>query len=198
MATSTIVVGGTGLYLTALIDELVFPGEWPEIRAELEAETNTSDLFVRLTELDPVAASRTEPNNRRRIVRALEVCLGSGERFSGCEFVAAFELIVEEMNGPVRSHGQTGPQNASRVLSANRYDDDFPAVLFLQPQPFLERVGVGLVELPRRVRVTHPGLVVIDAHLPFARHHLFDADCNLHKEGDVPRSTSKVQGHLLS
>ena len=65
-----------------MIDELVFPGEWPEIRAELEAETNTSHLFARLTELDPVAASRTEPNNRRRIVRALEVCLGSGERFS--------------------------------------------------------------------------------------------------------------------
>ena len=77
-----LIVGGTGLYLTALIDELVFPGEWPEIRAELEAETNTSHLFARLTELDPVAASRTEPNNRRRIVRALEVCLGSGERFS--------------------------------------------------------------------------------------------------------------------
>lgn len=77
-----LIVGGTGLYLTALIDELVFPGEWPEIRAELEANPDTAHLFARLAELDPVAASRTEPNNRRRIIRALEVCLGSGERFS--------------------------------------------------------------------------------------------------------------------
>lgn len=77
-----LIVGGTGLYLTALIDELVFPGEWPDIRAELEGDADTAGLFARLSDLDPVAASRTEPNNRRRIIRALEVCLGSGERFS--------------------------------------------------------------------------------------------------------------------
>jgi tRNA dimethylallyltransferase len=39
-------------------------------------------LYRRLAELDPPAAGKIEPNNRRRIVRALEVCLGSGERFS--------------------------------------------------------------------------------------------------------------------
>jgi len=39
-------------------------------------------MFARLVALDPVAAARIDPNNRRRIVRALEVCLGSGERFS--------------------------------------------------------------------------------------------------------------------
>lgn len=77
-----LLVGGTGLYLTAVIDELVFPGEWPEIRAELEADIDTQGLYRRLAELDPPAAAKIEPNNRRRIVRALEVCLGSGERFS--------------------------------------------------------------------------------------------------------------------
>jgi len=77
-----LIVGGTGLYLTALIDELVFPGEWPDIRAELEADGDTAGLYARLQRVDPLAASRTEPNNRRRIIRALEVCLGSGERFS--------------------------------------------------------------------------------------------------------------------
>ena len=77
-----LLVGGTGLYLTAVVDELVFPGEWPEIRAELEAQTDTASLYGRLSELDPPAAAKIEPNNRRRIVRALEVCLGSGERFS--------------------------------------------------------------------------------------------------------------------
>lgn len=77
-----LLVGGTGLYLTAVIDELVFPGEWPDIRAELEANPDTAELYARLAVLDSVAAGRIEPNNRRRIVRALEVCLGSGERFS--------------------------------------------------------------------------------------------------------------------
>lgn len=77
-----LLVGGTGLYLTAVIDELVFPGEWPEIRTELEADIDTHGMYRRLAELDPPAAAKIEPNNRRRIVRALEVCLGSGERFS--------------------------------------------------------------------------------------------------------------------
>ena len=77
-----LLVGGTGLYLTAVIDELVFPGEWPDIRAELEADEDTAGLFARLSALDPAAAARIEPANRRRIVRALEVCLGSGAKFS--------------------------------------------------------------------------------------------------------------------
>lgn len=77
-----LLVGGTGLYLTAVIDELVFPGEWPEIRAELEADGDTPALYRRLGELDPQAVAKIEPNNRRRIIRALEVCLGSGARFS--------------------------------------------------------------------------------------------------------------------
>lgn len=77
-----LLVGGTGLYLTAVIDELVFPGEWPEIRAELEADGDTQGLYRRLGELDPLAVAKIEPNNRRRIIRALEVCLGSGSRFS--------------------------------------------------------------------------------------------------------------------
>lgn len=77
-----VLVGGTGLYLTAVIDELTFPGEWPDIRAELESDPDTASMFSRLEGLDPTAATRIEPNNRRRIIRALEVCLGSGGRFS--------------------------------------------------------------------------------------------------------------------
>ena len=77
-----LVVGGTGLYVTALVDGLNMPGQWPEIRAELEANEDTESLFAELMQRDPVAASRMEPNNRRRIVRALEVCRGSGTTFS--------------------------------------------------------------------------------------------------------------------
>ena len=77
-----LIVGGTGLYLSAITDGLTMPGEWPGIRAELEADDDTSAMFARLSALDPLAVTRIEPNNRRRIIRALEVCLGSGEPFS--------------------------------------------------------------------------------------------------------------------
>ncbi|MFZ9731352.1 MAG: tRNA (adenosine(37)-N6)-dimethylallyltransferase, partial [Ilumatobacteraceae bacterium] len=63
-------------------DDLQLPGEWPEVRAELQAEPDTAALFARLQQLDPLAASRCEPSNRRRIERALEVTIGSGLPFS--------------------------------------------------------------------------------------------------------------------
>ena len=79
---SELIVGGTGLYVTALVDGLNMPGQWPEIRAELESNDDVAALYAELCDRDPVAASRIEPNNRRRIVRALEVCRGSGTTFS--------------------------------------------------------------------------------------------------------------------
>jgi tRNA dimethylallyltransferase len=80
--TRELIVGGTGLYVTALVDGLNMPGQWPEIREELENNDDTEALFAELQQRDPVAASRMEPNNRRRIIRALEVCRGSGTTFS--------------------------------------------------------------------------------------------------------------------
>jgi tRNA dimethylallyltransferase len=76
-----LVVGGTGLYVQAVVDGLTMPGEWPALRAELEAQPG-GDLHRRLGEVDPLAASRIEPGNVRRLVRALEVTLGSGRPFS--------------------------------------------------------------------------------------------------------------------
>ncbi len=77
-----VLVGGTGLYLRALVDGLTIPGKFPEARAAVEAEPDTARLHERLRTLDPTAAARMEPGNRRRIVRALEVTLGSGRPFS--------------------------------------------------------------------------------------------------------------------
>jgi tRNA dimethylallyltransferase len=80
-----LLVGGTGLYLRAVVDALDIPGQWPEIRERLEHEVATLGpevLHRRLVNLDPVAAGRMEPGNSRRIVRALEVCEGSGRPFS--------------------------------------------------------------------------------------------------------------------
>jgi len=77
-----VLVGGTGLYLRAIVDDLAVPGQFPEVRDALEADPDTAGLHRRLAELDPTAAGRMEPTNRRRIVRALEVTLGSGRPFS--------------------------------------------------------------------------------------------------------------------
>ena len=77
-----LLVAGPGLYLTAVIDDLVLPGEFPETRATLEQEPNTALLFEQLAQLDPIAIEKIERSNRRRIIRALEVCIGSGRAFS--------------------------------------------------------------------------------------------------------------------
>jgi tRNA dimethylallyltransferase len=90
-----LLVGGTGLYLRSVVDDLSFPGRYPVIAATLAASIEASgpegseerrsaqeSLHRRLGLLDPVAAGRIDPSNRRRLVRALEVTLGSGLPFS--------------------------------------------------------------------------------------------------------------------
>ncbi len=82
-----LLVGGTGLYLRSVVDDLNIPGRYPEVAASLEAELDAgragpADLHARLAELDPDGAARIEPANRRRVVRALEVTLGAGRPFS--------------------------------------------------------------------------------------------------------------------
>jgi tRNA dimethylallyltransferase len=77
-----ILVGGTGLYFQAITDDLEIPGQFPEVRTQLESDPDTVGLHRRLHELDPVAAARMDSANRRRVIRALEVVLGSGRPFS--------------------------------------------------------------------------------------------------------------------
>ncbi|MEL6980846.1 MAG: tRNA (adenosine(37)-N6)-dimethylallyltransferase MiaA [Actinomycetota bacterium] len=79
---SVLVVGGTGLYVRAVVDDFTVPPRFPELRSELEADPDSAGLHARLSELDPAAAAKILPSNRRRIVRALEVCLGTGQPFS--------------------------------------------------------------------------------------------------------------------
>jgi tRNA dimethylallyltransferase len=77
-----LLVGGTGLYVRAAVDGLDVPPRFPEVREELESEPDTQALYARLEALDPQAATKMEPTNRRRVIRALEVCVGSGRPFS--------------------------------------------------------------------------------------------------------------------
>lgn len=78
-------VGGTGLYVSAVFDRLAIPPSDPDVRSSIEAElavVGPAAMHRRLLELDPLAASRMEQGNARRIVRALEVIAITGRPFS--------------------------------------------------------------------------------------------------------------------
>jgi len=82
---NVIVVGGTGLYIKAILDELNFPDTNPVVRAELELEFATKGidpLFERLEKLDPAAALAIDKANSRRVIRALEVIKITGKPFT--------------------------------------------------------------------------------------------------------------------
>nr|WP_315987579.1 tRNA (adenosine(37)-N6)-dimethylallyltransferase MiaA [Actinomadura sp. HBU206391] len=80
-----VLVGGSGLYVRAALDDLEFPGTDPAVRARLEqelAERGPEAMYERLRELDPPAAAAILPSNGRRVVRALEVIEISGRPFT--------------------------------------------------------------------------------------------------------------------
>lgn len=82
-----LLVGGTGLYIRAIADQLVIPPVPPDqsLRARLEAEEREhgpGHLYARLAALDPPAARRIHPRNLRRVIRALEVTMLSGTPIS--------------------------------------------------------------------------------------------------------------------
>ena len=112
-----LLVGGTGLYLRSVVDDLEIPGRYPEVAASLEAELDAglaepADLHARLAALDPVGAARMEPTNRRRVVRALEVTLGAGRPFS--EFGPGLE--VYPMSGVLQVGLAVGAEETDRRI----------------------------------------------------------------------------------
>jgi tRNA dimethylallyltransferase len=112
-----LLVGGTGLYLRSVVDDLEIPGRYPEVAASLEAELDAglaepADLHARLAALDPLGAARMEPTNRRRVVRALEVTLGAGRPFS--EFGPGLE--VYPMSGVLQVGLAVGAEETDRRI----------------------------------------------------------------------------------
>jgi tRNA dimethylallyltransferase len=80
-----VLVGGSALYTRAIVDRFEFPGTDESLRRELEAELErlgSTALHARLAGVDPDAAARIEPDNGRRVVRALEVVALTGRPFS--------------------------------------------------------------------------------------------------------------------
>ena len=99
-----ILVGGSGLYVSSVIQDFQFPGTDPEIRARLEGELDTVGpgmLYRRLLEQDPEAAASIGASNGRRIVRALEVIELTGKPFGAG---------LPENSAPWREHITLGLQ----------------------------------------------------------------------------------------
>ncbi|GCD20796.1 tRNA (adenosine(37)-N6)-dimethylallyltransferase MiaA [Cellulomonas algicola] len=80
-----VAVGGSGLYVRALLDHMEFPGTDPDLRARLEErveQEGSRSLHAELAAADPVAADGIGPRNARRVVRALEVIALTGRPYS--------------------------------------------------------------------------------------------------------------------
>jgi tRNA dimethylallyltransferase len=102
-----ILVGGSMLYIAAVLNDFNFPGTDAELRAQLEAdleEFGSVELHRRLAKIDPIAAERIIPQNGRRVVRALEIVTMTGQPFA-----AALPEVPEEWQ-PSLQIGLNGPR----------------------------------------------------------------------------------------
>ena len=122
-----LLVGGSGLYYRAVVDELEFPPTDPRTRATIE-RNDPGDLVARLRARDPDAASRIEPQNVRRVVRALEVMELTGRPFS--EFRTAwdryesrYDLVVAGIRVDPEILGERVASRVDRMLDAGLVDE---------------------------------------------------------------------------
>ena len=100
-----VLVGGSGLYLRAALDNLEFPGTDPGLRDRLEAELGRAGapaMHARLARVDPAAAAAILPGNGRRIVRALEVLELSGRPFSATlpDYRSVYDVVQVGLRVP--------------------------------------------------------------------------------------------------
>jgi len=137
-----VIVGGTGLYVRALLDGLdldAIPTD-PELRARLEAEAaGGADLHARLATLDPDAAARVDPRNARRVIRYLEASLltgGVSARWGRSEGVAAVRVglapdrmwLVERIERRVDAMVDGGVLAEARMLMDRGIDARLPSM----------------------------------------------------------------------
>lgn len=136
-----IIVGGTGLYIKAIVDDLNFPDTDPVVRSRLELESiehGSSVLFERLEKLDPAAALAIDRANTRRIIRALEVIEITGKPFTA-------NLPREESSRyPAALHfGLSQDRESLDIRVSNRVDSMWDAGLIAEVESL---VGQGLRE----------------------------------------------------
>jgi len=139
-----LLVGGTGLYVKAVLEGLDIPRVPPDpvLRARLEAEANSQGhehLHERLRGLDPAAAARIDARNVRRVIRALEVCIHTGRPISGLQAKSAPSYSILRL-------GLTLPRKQLYARIDQRVDSMMDAGLLHEVQSLVKR-GYGL-DLP--------------------------------------------------
>ncbi len=113
-----VVVGGSGLYVRALLDDLAFPDTDPELRAELEARAEREGpgmLHDELARLDPDAAARIDRRNGRRVVRALEVVTLTGRPFAAAQPTVATPVVLATQVAVDVPRAELGERIAARA-----------------------------------------------------------------------------------
>lgn len=114
-----VLVGGTGLYHRAVLDGLRLPGRYPAVEADLRRRVGAGGLgalYELLVRLDPAAAARIEPSNERRLVRALEVTIGSGRPFSAFgEGLAQYQPSAATIAGLTLDRAELDRRLAARL-----------------------------------------------------------------------------------
>ena len=134
-----VVVGGSGLYVRALLEPLEFPGTDPQVRARWDAraaQVGPRALHAELAERDPAAAAAIEPANVRRVVRALEVVELTGRPFTATLPDGAYVR-------PTVQVGLRAPRDVLDVRIEQRVDAMLAAGLV---DEVVGLVGVGLRE----------------------------------------------------
>ncbi len=113
-----VLVGGSGLYVQAVVDDIAFPGTDPAVRARMEGEVDElgpAAAHARLAAADPVAADMILPSNSRRIARALEVIELTGRPFSASMPVPGAPRFDAAMIALDRDTGALDARLATRV-----------------------------------------------------------------------------------
>ncbi len=176
-------VGGTGQYVKAVVQAWEIPAQEPDIpvRAALErwlVQVGADGLHARLALLDPQAAQIIDARNVRRTIRALEVILGTGRRFSDQRrrAISPYSLLIVGLTRPredlyrrvddrIESMFFTGLVDEVRKLLAKGYGKDLPTMsaigyqevaAYLQGEISLEEAKTQMKRLTRRF-VRHQG-----------------------------------------
>jgi tRNA dimethylallyltransferase len=135
-------VGGSGLYVRAVLEGLSIPRVAPNLarRTELERE-DAAALYARLRQIDPVAAERIDPRNKRRVIRAIEVCETTGKPISAQQkreephyrvlrigLTLPREELYRRINARVDQMIAAGLVDEVRGLLARGYSAEVPAM----------------------------------------------------------------------
>lgn len=186
-----ICVGGSGMYVRAVLDELDVPATDPLVRAKYEhllAEVGADALHARLAEVDPTAASLILPGNTRRVVRALEVI-----ELTGAEFKAAlpppqsrYDDVRVGIRVPRAELSQRIRLRIEQMLDSGWQDEvrELAAAGLFETRTACKAIGYLQVSQLNRGEMTRPAAVkqIAAATLKFSKRQLqwFERDARVH------------------